>query len=359
MKRRHLHRLLGLALAVALLAACSPVYVIRAGFAEARILSRRRPIPRVVADPATPTATREKLELVLHARAFAHHVLGLRVGQSFTTFSRVEHDTLMLVLSAAPKLSFREITWWFPIVGRVPYKGFFDFDEARAQARKLEARGYDAYVRPTSAFSTLGWFNDPLLSTVLRYGDIDLVNTVIHETTHNTIFVPSHVSFNESLANFVGGRGAIDYFCQVEGDAAASCLRARGDWHDDLVFGRFLTGLVHRLEAVYADTAAPPAERLRRRQRVFDEARSRWTTDIEPQLVTPTYRGYGRRMELNNASLIARRLYYDRLDVFEAAYDRMGRDLPATIRAIVAAAGADHDHPFAAVAALAPAPPPR
>ncbi len=159
--------LLGLALAVSL-SACSPVYVLRGAWAEANILSRRRPITAVIADPTTPDSTRRKLRLVLEARTYAARVLALRTGASYTTYSWVEHDTLLMVLQAAPKLAFREYTWWFPIVGRVPYKGYFDFDQARDAARALERQGYDAYVRPSSAFSTLGWFNDPLLNTVLR-----------------------------------------------------------------------------------------------------------------------------------------------------------------------------------------------
>lgn len=346
-----MRRLLVPALIALALWGCSPLYILRAGIAEAGILSRRRPIPALIEDRTTPPETRRKLQVVERARAFAEHGLGLRVGDSYTTYSPVEHDTLMMVLSAAPKLEFRPYTWWFPIVGRVPYKGYFDPDDAKAAARSLDAKGYDTYIRPTSAFSTLGWFNDPLLSTVLRYDDVDLTNTVVHELTHNTIYIPSRVAFNESFANFVGGRGAIAYYCGVEGDDGKHCRLARARWADELLFGEFLTTLVHDLEAVYARTDLPPQRRLAMRDEVFRNARARWSGDIEPRLQSDQFHGFGRRAILNNASLISRRLYYDRLGVFEAAYQRLGQDLPRTIREVKRAAERTKD-PYDAVAGI-------
>lgn len=351
-------RAAALAFGVALaLGACSPLYVLRAGMAEAKILSRRRPIAAVIADSGTPAGIRHKLRLVLDARGYAARVLALRARESYTTYSWVDHDTLLLVLQAAPKLAFREYTWWFPIVGRVPYKGYFDFDKARDAARALERQGYDAYVRPSSAFSTLGWFNDPLLNTVLRDDDVGLANTVIHELTHNTLYVPSRISFNESLANFVGGHGAIDFFCSLESETSSHCDLARRRWHDDLVFGRYLSDLVARLEGVYAHTELPAATRLAMRDSVFQDARRRWDADVEPALISDQYHGFGRRATLNNAALIARRIYYDRLDLFEAAYERTGGELRTFVRLAVAAVKNEKD-PYAALAKLAgPGPP--
>ncbi len=355
---RPLARSAAAALALALTAtACSPVYVLRGAWAEAHILARRRPIAAVIADPTTPEPTRHKLRLVLDARTYAARVLALRTGESYTTYSWVDRDTLLMVLQAAPKLAFREYTWWFPIVGRVPYKGYFDFDKARDAARTLERQGYDVYVRPSSAFSTLGRFNDPLLSTVLRSDDVDLANTVVHELTHNTLYIPSRVAFNESLANFVGGHGAIDFFCSLEGETSRHCDVARRRWHDDLLFGRFLSDLVARLEAVYARTELPAPTRLAMRDSVFQDARRRWNTELEPALVSDQYHGFGRRATLNNAALIARRIYYDRLDLFEAAYARTGAELRTFVRLVTDAVKGQKD-PYAALAKLAaPVPP--
>ena len=142
-------------------------YLLRAGWEEGKILWRRRPIPDLIADGATPAPLRAKLQLVLDARAFAHDSLGLSTGESFTTYSRLDRDTLVLVLSGAYRDKLKARTWWFPIVGRVPYKGYFDFAAAKEAARDLTAQGFDARLGAASAFSTLGWFNDPLLPTTL------------------------------------------------------------------------------------------------------------------------------------------------------------------------------------------------
>jgi predicted aminopeptidase len=344
-------RLLLLALCLTL-SACSPLYVVRAGIEEAKILSRRRPIARVIEDPTTSAETRRKLELVLQARDFAQHALDLDAGESYTTYSYVDSDTLLMVVSGSRRDRFEAVTWWFPIVGHVPYKGYFDFEAAYREARRLEEAGYDTYVRPSGAFSTLGWFNDPLLNTVLRYDDVGLVNTVIHELLHNTIYVPSRISFNESFANFVGERGAIRFFCDRDGEESARCELARASWADNLLYGEFLSSLVADLEVVYAREDIDFDTRMRLREEVFDRARATFVREVEPALRTNAFRGFLRR-PLNNATLIGTRLYYDRLPLFEAVHERYGGDFVAALRAILAAARADPGDPWRAVERLA------
>jgi predicted aminopeptidase len=339
--------------AVAGLTACSPVYVLRAGYEEAKILSRRSPIARVIEDPATSEAVRRKLELVLQARDFAEHGLGLDAGDSYTTYSWVESDTLLLVLSGSRKDRFEAITWWFPIVGHVPYKGFFDFPEAHAAAEELRRQGFDTNVRPSGAFSTLGWFNDPLLNTLLRYGDVSLASTVVHEITHNTLFVPSQVAFNESYANFAGDRGAILFFCSRDGQASENCLLAERVWADNLVYGAFITSFIAELRALYARADLSSEEKIAGREVVFRSTRARFETEVAPRLQTRAYTGFA-DMELNNATLIGINLYYERLDLFEQVYQRYGGDLAAALRAIEGAAAARPDAPFAAVEGLLP-----
>lgn len=340
-----------LPLLLLLLSACSPTYVIRAGWEEAKILSARKPIEKLVADPNFPAADRAKLELVLQARRFAAETLDLKAGDSYTTFSRVKSDTLALVLSAARKDTFAAHTWWFPIVGHVPYKGFFSEAKARKEMAKLERRGFDTYLRPTAAFSTLGWFNDPLLSTLLRYDSVALANTVVHELLHNTVYLPGEAMFNESFANFVGARGSIDFFCGREGAASPSCQRARATWQDELVFGRFLSALVAELEALYARPELNRTETLAARERIFRRAQAEFATEIRPQLQVATFASFTRD-PLNNATLVSRRLYYHKLDLFERVFQRTG-NLRQTVDLIVRAAEGAED-PFAAVAGLVP-----
>lgn len=347
--RKSAARALGLGLLLSS-AACSPVYVIRAGIEEVKILSRRQPIQKLVDDPATPPERRDKLALVLQARTFADRALGLDAGESYTTFSQLDSDTLALVLSAAHRDQFRARTWWFPIVGSVPYKGFFSESAARREIRKLEEAGFDTYLRPTSAFSTLGWFNDPLVSPVLRHGEVDLVNTVVHEIFHNTLYLSGRAQYNESVANFVGARGAIEFFCRRDGAEAPRCLEAHAAWEDDLLFGHFLDELVAELEALYARTDLTREQKLEEREEVFRRAKERFAGEVRPALKVQTFSSFT-NTPLNNATLISRRLYYHRLDLFDRVFQSRGGDLRRTIDDLVRAAR-DADDPYAATEAL-------
>jgi len=353
---RHRFRIASLALAALALAvvvggACSPGYVLRGAWEEGKILGRRQPISRVIADPTQTPETRRKLRLVLAAREFGRDALGERVGDSYTLFAEKKSDTLATVLSAAYKDRFAAKTWWFPIVGNVPYKGFFHEADARREAAALEAQGFDTYMRPTSAFSTLGWFNDPVLSTLLRYDDVSLTNTVLHELFHNTFFAPGKIAFNESMANFVGARGAIDFFCGRDGADAPTCRRARDEWDDDLAFGYFMGELVHDLESLYARTDVTREQKLALREEVFARAQRRFAQEVRPGLKVSSFGSFTRE-PLNNATLISRRIYYDRLDLFERVYRARGGNLRRAIADIVAAARANRADPYAGVAKL-------
>jgi predicted aminopeptidase len=297
---------------------CSPGYVIRAAWEEARILARRRSIADILNDPALDMQTRAKLELVVQARSFAARDLMLEVGDSYTSFSDIGRDTLALVLSASPVNRLAAHTWWFPIVGRVPYKGFFSRAAAEREARKLQERHYDTYLRPTAAFSTLGWFPDPLLSTVLGQDSVGLVETVVHEVTHNTLFVSGHVKFNESFANFVGSVGAIEFFCE-RGYSERLCDLATDRWHDTVRFSEFLDQLWTDLETLYAEEL-PVDSLIPRRSALLAAAAESFRRDYAPTMRTPGFARYD-PTRLNNASLIARHLYYHRLPLFQALYE--------------------------------------
>jgi predicted aminopeptidase len=337
--------LAGVSLAASCMA-CSPVYVVKAGIAEARILRARRPITEVLADSTTDARMRAKLAYVLEARRFAADELGIDVGDSYTMFTQLDRDTLALVVSAAPKDQIAPVTWWFPIVGRVPYRGFFSVEDALDAEADLQAEGYDTYVRPTAAFSTLGWFNDPVLSSTLVADEVEVVTTVLHELAHQELFVPGQVGFNESFAEFVGRTAAIQFFCTRQGGGTDSvkCLRAQQRWRDEQRFSVFLGDFVSDLETLYRDPSLSLADKIARREQVFADALARFDAEVTPELEGLTFAGF-RNSPLNNATLMGRIFYYNRLPDFAALLEQHGGDLNAVLE-FLAARAPDAEDPF-------------
>jgi predicted aminopeptidase len=304
-------------------------YLTRAGIEQTAILQKRRPIERLVADPKLDPETRAYLQLVLAVRAHAVE-LGLKAGKTYTTYSDVGRDTLLLVLSASPKSCICPRTWKYPIVGRIPYKGYFDVRMARREAEKLAVAGYDTYLRPAAAYSTLGWFEDPLLSTAMIRDSVELASLVFHEIAHNTLYIKSATPFNESFAQLVGYRATEEFFRGRRDSALAD--RARDRWGDEIVLGEFYHELLDRLQSFYA--GKPSADSLEAGRAAI----ARWARE---QLEGPLGQRLrvlrvGRLAErpINNAALVGVQLYRTHLDWFDRWYEQHGRSVQTSVAAL-------------------------
>jgi predicted aminopeptidase len=300
----------------------------------------------MIADRETPDSTRQALRLVLAARDYAARI-GYEAKQTYTTYADIGRDTLLLVLSASPADCLCPFTWKYPIVGRIPYKGFFDPKMARKEADRLEKKGYDIYLRPAGAFSTLGWFNDPLYSTAMSRDSVELVATVMHEIAHNTLYVKSATPFNESFAQFVGYRSAESFFA-VRGDSGLA-RQAADRLHDEMVLGEFYAELIARLDTLYAtkpDSAALDAGRV---------AAGAWAREQLQGPVGARFRSYkiGKLPErpVNNARLIGATLYRTRLDLFDRWFDEHDHDVGVSVSALdTLMQGAEGDSAYARLA---------
>ncbi|MGE0825165.1 MAG: aminopeptidase [Candidatus Binatia bacterium] len=326
-----------------LVAACSPTYVLRAGYEEAKILWNRRPIVEVLNQPDLDAATREKLELVLQVRQFTEKDLGFRVGGSYSSITELANPPIVYVVTAAPRTQLEPYTWWFPIIGRVAYKGYFSPDDAKQEAQRLEAQGYDTFVRTASAFSTLGWFSDPLLPHLLKYDLETLANIVIHELFHTTFYLNGQSAFNESLANFAGHRGVIAFFIKEQGAKAAAVQQAQATWESELAISNFLNAAAERLRTLYASPLSEE-EKLQQRGQLFTQVQAEFR-----KLPRQVRRGADlASLKLNNAVILQYLVYLQDLATFERIYQQNGADLRKTLTEIerVAEQG---DDPFVEV----------
>lgn len=329
----------------ALLAGCAPGYFLRAAYEQGKILWRREPIADLLERPDVALEKQAKLRLVLEVREYARDVLNFNVGGSYASHSFVDRPDLTYIVVAAPKTELRPYTWWFLIIGHVPYKGFFSRAEAEREIERLRAQDYDTDLRTSAAFSTLGWFDDPLLGHLLGFDKVRLSEIVFHELFHNTLYVKGAGAFNESSANFVGHRAAIDFFRERRGENSAEYQSAIRAWEEEKEFGRFIAEVVDTLAGLYGRDISRQ-DKLRLREAVFERSKAEWAKRIADR---PGHRlrGFSQR-PLNNATLMHYVVYLKNLDLFEALYEACERNLARTVNALKEAT-ASGGEPFEAV----------
>lgn len=190
------------------LSGCSTIgYYSQAVGGHLKLMSAREPLDEVLVNPETPEELREKLQTLVEARQFAISTLGLPDNDSYSSFVATGRDAVTWNVVAAPEFSVSPETWCFPVAGCVSYRGYFDRADADAYAAKLAAENFDVTVGGASAYSTLGWFDDPILDTMLRGSDVRYVGTLFHELAHQVLYVKDDSNFNEAFATFVEQEG--------------------------------------------------------------------------------------------------------------------------------------------------------
>jgi len=289
-------------------------YYLQAVSGQMELMRKREPIERIIADDSTPEELAERLRLVAEARRFAVTELQLPDNDSYRSFADLDRDYVVWNVFAAPEFSLEPVTWCFPVVGCVAYRGYFSEDSARSFAERLRADGYDVFVGGVSAYSTLGRFADPVLNTMLRWPDLELVGVLFHELAHQRLFIKGDTAFNESFATTVAEIGLERWVDQHGGVGDLDEYRDRARFRADLMAlaesGR------ERLRAVYAGDAAP------------DEMRTRKAEVIEWLSIEAADLASERRMpvanflqgDLNNARLASLGLYNVYVGAFRALY---------------------------------------
>jgi predicted aminopeptidase len=322
---------LGVLAACCLLSGCSEIEFYWQGIAgQTDLLARAKPIPEVIATTPDP-ALKARLVRAQEIRAFASRELGLPDNRTFTNYADLGRPYVLWNVFAAPELSLSSREWCFPIAGCVAYRGYFAEADARAEAARLKAAGDDVHLSGIPAYSTLGYFDDPVLSTFVRYREVELARLIFHELAHQVVYVKDDTSFNESFAVAVEEAGIARWLAAealVRGPAAAAELAADVDRGRELraAFRTLVGATRERLALLYASSATDDEKRAGKA-----EAFAEMSAEYE-KLKAAT--GIGPAFErwfaggANNAGIVAVALYADRVPQFTALLAAENGDLP-------------------------------
>lgn len=253
-----------------------------------------RPIEEVLRDHRTSPGVAVLLREVAPIKVFAEE-MGLKSTKNYRDYVQLDREAVVYVVVASERLKFEPKRWWFPIVGSITYLGWFDRGAADRHASQLKDEGWDVYVRGTSAYSTLGWFNDPILSTMLESGDTamgSLVNTILHESVHAKLYIDGQSYLNESLASFVADQITPVYLKRRFGNESPHTTAWTTKEKRRLEWAQEMQTAYERLVKVYGSPVSQD-EKIQMKSDVFSEIKNKWNIQTD----------------LNNAALIQFRTY--------------------------------------------------
>lgn len=338
-RRRLLHTFIGLNLLLFLTTGCRTAGFYRQAVrGHFQLLADRQSIEETIAAPDSHEERARKLALILELRDFAESELLLDPGNHYLDYVELNRRHVVWNVSAAPEFSLDSKGWWYPFLGRLTYRGYFAEADAREYADRLASKGDDVFVGGVDAYSTLGWFNDPVLSSFIRRDDADLAELIFHELAHQKIFARGDTDFNEAFATALAQEGVRRWLIAKNDPAAIE--QRRVSFERETAFINLLLATRDRLEALYSShdvehSNAAELEKLRAdKQEILD------LLQIDYALLRDNwwngFTGYDRWMSLpiNNARLNTIDAYYDLAPAFKAILNDVDGDLEAFYRAV-------------------------
>lgn len=336
-------------LAILLLSGCSSLsYYTQLASGQLALLRAREPVAEIIADPQRDPRLREHLLKSQQARAFASEHLHLPDNKSYRLYADIHRPYVVWNVFATGEFSLEPVTHCFPIAGCVAYRGYYDQGAARGEAALQKLKGKDVYVSGVEAYSTLGWFNDPIISSMMHWGDERLATLIFHELAHQRFYVKDDSEFNESYATFVEEEGTRQWRAArgLPPETASSLARRR----DQLTHLALDTR--DRLKALYAEPLTPELMRQRKAAE-FERLRSEYRQLRDSQW------GGDKRFDtwvyapMNNARLLPIGLYDQWVPSFEALFRQVNGDWPAFFSAVEKIGGLPKDERKAALEQLA------
>jgi len=319
-----------LAVYTAVIFFCNGCYLAKQGAGLIGSRSRAEPIGKMLKREDITPETREFLLRVMDIRSFAIDSLGLKRNKNYLKYVKIDRDYMVDVLTASKDDSFENYKWWFPIVGSVPYKGFFDRKDAEKEAQKIRDNGnYDTHIGMADAFSTLGILSDPIYSFMSKYSVYDLASLIIHEQTHATIFIKSQIQLNEEIATFVGDEGGLLYIKNRFGEDSEQYRAAVLSKEDYTTYINLMRELYNNLQTLYKSDSSRE-HKLAEKKRIFTDFRNNISNSYDSLFRTQRYTGL-KQAKLNNAIIAARMTYNLDMSLYHELYERRGKNLAAAV----------------------------
>ncbi len=319
-------RTLSVFIAVFLMSGCSTLsYYTQAVKGHFALMNARQDIEELLQSPDTDTRLKEKLDLARQIRRFATESLGLPENDSYKSFVDTGRDYVTWNVVAAEEFSVKAKTWCFPVAGCVSYKGYFAEQDAHKLADELDRQGLDTIVNGATAYSTLGWFDDPVLNTMLKGSDIRLAALIFHELAHQKLYVKGDSEFNEAYASFVEQEGVRAWLKSRNQNESLNGYSLFLQRRED--FSNLLTATRARLQNLY-DSDSDPDTKRRQKLRIFAELKQHY---LELKTSWNAYNGYDQWFEkdMNNARLVAVTTYRRLVPAFNEIFRREGADFTA------------------------------
>jgi predicted aminopeptidase len=330
-------------------------YYSQAIHGQCQILHRRQAIAELLKDPATPPALQTKLRLVLDLRKFAETELHLSANGHYLAYADLGRRYALWNVYAAPEFSLKAKSWWYPVVGRLKYRGYFSEPQARQMACKLKHAGYDVHVGGVPAYSTLGWFRDPVLNTFIDYEETDLAELLFHELTHQRLFIAGDTEFNEALATAVAEEGLRRWLESKNDLDALRAYQQEVRRHEQFI--ELITQTRAQLEMFYLNPVVqldPNAARKRaHKEQLLQQLRHHYDALRKTWVGQPDFDAWF-KSDLNNARLNTVDTYYQLVPAFRALLRSKRGDLDAFFAALKELSGLRKEQRRAWLAALEP-----
>ncbi len=304
-------------------------YLFHAASGQYELLNGSVPVEEGLKDDTLSEENKIRLRLVGQIKDFGEKELGLRETENYEKVYLKSRQNPIYTISASPKDQLSRKTWWFPIVGHMPYLGFFDLEKAKAERTKLEKKDLDVNLGAAGAFSTLGWFKDPITLSLIEGSTYYLVETILHELTHTTLYVNGQGDFNEGFANLVGLVGARQFLEAHYGPSHPLTIEAQNNIEDERLFSTFISALMENLESLY-NSSKSYDEKLAQREKMFAGALASFAK-LKGKLKTNRFTYFG-SSGLNNAYLMSINLYHRHFHLFQVVYKRKGQSVKETLK---------------------------